>query len=109
MQCLLGDKSKAFLDIDAAGCFENVVGPERELPIAGLPRKPDAFFDQQFTESEAARDLVDIEEAQFRNAITTIGDQDRADIDAAPLGDPAIFPCRVEAGENWTESSKLYF
>src|SRR5690349_20902038 len=96
---LFGDKPEAGLLIDGTGGVEEVVGPERNLPVSLAAGEGDALVDELPAETETAGGPVDIEQAELCNAIATIGDQHRAQIDAAALGDPAIFHLGIETGE----------
>src|SRR5215213_6219654 len=59
----LGDQAEPLGDIDLARRVQDVVCPQRQLRIAGLPREADARAHQPSAEPEPARFRLDIEKA----------------------------------------------
>src|SRR5580765_41565 len=74
------------------------VGPQHELPVTLLARKPDALLDQAPAEAAAARGRLDQQQAQPRFALV-VDDEDAADALAVAFGDPAALALRVEVLE----------
>src|SRR4051794_20248091 len=65
----LGEEAEPLGDIDLARRVQDVVRPERQLRIAGLPREADAGAHQPSAEPEPARFRLDIEEPQLRDLV----------------------------------------
>src|SRR5215204_987069 len=84
-------------DIDLARRVQDVVRPERQLGIAGLPREADARAHQPSAEPEPARFRLDIEEPQLRDLIRLPDQEHRADDLALDLGDPTALAPGLEA------------
>src|SRR3546814_6493506 len=55
VMALLVDQHEARLLVDAPRGVEHVVGPERDLPVAGAAREADALLDQPPADAEPAR------------------------------------------------------
>src|SRR5215208_4766143 len=92
-----GDEAEPLGDIDLARRVQDVVRPERQLRIAGLPREADALAHQPSAEPEPARLRLDIEEPQLRDLVRLPDQEHRADGLALDLGDPAALAPSVEA------------
>src|SRR3984893_2286784 len=83
------DECKAGALVDAAGGGEHALGPERDLAVARLACKAHSLLDQSGADTEPARLGLDQKEAQPRDLLRFPHQQDRADILALALGDPA--------------------
>src|SRR5262245_53906927 len=92
---LLLDELKAHPLIDAAGGGEHALGPERDLAVARLARKAQRLLDQSGADAEPARLGLDQEEAQPRDLLCVPHQQNRSDILALALGDPAALALAI--------------
>src|SRR5258708_19637889 len=89
------DERKAGALVDAAGAGEHALGPECDLAVARFARKAQSLLDQPGADAEPARLGLDQKEAQPRDLRRFPHQQDRADILALALGDPAALALGV--------------
>src|SRR5215813_435402 len=77
---LLLDELEAHPLVNAAGGGEHALGPERDLAVARLARKAQRLLDQPGADAEPARLGLDQEQAQPRDLLCVLHQQDRSDI-----------------------------
>src|SRR5262245_62941775 len=92
---LLLDELKARALIDAAGGGEHALGPQRDLAVARLARKAQRLLHQSGADAEPARLGLDQEKAQPRDLLCVPHQQNRSDILALALGDPAALALAI--------------
>src|SRR6185312_11406364 len=86
-------KADAF--VDAARGDENALRPQRHRPVAFLARSAHALLDQRATDAEPARFFLHEQEAQLREFVGGLDQEDRAERLAARFRDPAMLARRV--------------
>src|SRR5581483_7072080 len=93
------DAREAARSVDPARGGQLTVRPEGDLAVPGLAREPDALVDEAATDAEAARALVDDQEAELGSRGRFLDEAHRPDVLAVHLGNPAALARRVEALE----------
>src|SRR5262245_2421880 len=93
---LLVYETEAGLLVDVAGRAEDAVGPERDLPVAGLARKAQALFHEASAHAESACLRLDEQETQLGHRLRSLDEEDGPHDLAVLLGDPAALALRVE-------------
>src|SRR3954462_1184987 len=84
-----GDEAEPLGDIDLARRVQDVVRPQRQLRIAGLPREADARAPRPRAAPGPALFRLEREEPRVRDLVGWRGREHRPDDLAVDLGDPA--------------------
>src|SRR6478672_5831877 len=85
--------------VDPACRHQHVVGPQRDLPVAGVASEGEARVDQAGADTEAASGRGDQQDPELGHVFLVAGDQeDASGAYAVDLGDPGGFPGRVVLG-----------
>src|SRR6266550_4610117 len=85
--------------VDATRRDEDVVCPERELPIPRRASEPDAFDDESRANAEAARLRLDEQEAKLRDGLGLPDAEHAADTLPVDFGDPTPLALGIEVGD----------
>src|SRR5262249_44665700 len=93
---LRAHKLEPGLLIDVARGGKHAVRPQRHLPVARIAREANAFVCEVPAKPEAARFWVDQQQADARDGLRLLRQDDRTDILAVHLGYPAAFALVVE-------------
>src|SRR5260370_66996 len=92
---LLVDQAEAGGLVDAPGGAQHAVGPQRELPVAGVPREAHALVHEARADAEPARLRLDQQQPQLGDGLRVLDEEHGADDLAVLLRDPAALPPRV--------------
>ena len=90
------DALKSGALINFARGDQDALGPQRDLAVAALARKADAFAHQSLAKPLAAPARIDQQQPQFCNLVGLPDQKHRADRLAVDLGDPAMFARVIE-------------
>src|SRR5258708_2990843 len=82
--------------VDAARGDQDALGPQRDRAVAAVFCEADALLDQRTADTEPARFFFHQQQAQFRDLVGSLDQEDRADRLAAHFGNPAVLAPGIE-------------
>ena len=98
MRLLLNETETGSL-VQVPGGIEAFVGPESDLPVARLPREPNALGHESPSDAESAGGGLDQQEPELGDRRGLLDQEDASDVVPIPLGDPASLPFRIEVSQ----------